>query len=505
MRRARFLPLVLALLLALSVDICLYAQSTGRRDTIKNTIYAQANANPGDVVNGRFIWQADIDWARRRLGLTGEPVRPPPESAVSAAAAEAADAGPGEEPAPAVSLAASADADAAEEHESKPKKSKRPRKPLHYKYFEVGFDAEAGFSNSYLVAADLFKKTIEIDLNSFAENNSGFSLYAGALVKPFFNVYINNNWGFGIRGGVDFDINGNVPQSFMELISRGNRLHHRVDGDVSVSGGVFASGELTVWGKIKGIKGGISPAFYIPVAYIPKSMITYEIDSHTGIAVSAEAYANVYTPISIENGMNELNELNMDTINSIIAQGGVDISLFAEYPFLKNLDAGIQLTRIPLAPARLTNRMLVDDVVITVDGKNLIDVIDQDIDVTFNPKYETGSYPVLRPFRFDLYAVWRPFTSSIISLRPHLGLSFITADKVPHINGGLRGEVNLARILMLRLALGHDETVWKHSLNLELNLRILDFYAEARFISQDFINSFRGGGLGAAAGIKIGF
>jgi hypothetical protein len=528
-----FLSLILAVLLALLSDTRIYAQFTDKSDTIENTVFAQAHAVPGEIVNRRYIWQGDIDWARRKLGI-GEPepepaaiaesepapvlvpvaiAEPEPAPLVPVAIAE-----PEPAPVPEPVIAAEPVPVAAQtlagkpKPEPKPKKPQKPRKPLHDKYFEIGVDANAGFANSHLAAADLLKKTVELDLDYFGENDSGFSLFTAALAKPFINIYINNDWGFGLRAGVDVDVNANIPQSLMEVISRGNSVHHRIDGDVTASGSVFASAEVNVWGKIKGIKAGISPAFYVPLVYVPQSIITYNVDSHSGIIASAEAYVNVYTPVSIERGMDILNDMNMETINSILSQGGVDFSLFAEYPFLENLDAGVQVRHIPLWPALLTNRMTMDEVVITVDAKNPIDAIDKDIseamkisDIAFNPVYESGKYPVLRPLRVDLYAVWRPFTSNIFSLRPHLGFSFITTDKKVHISGGFMSELNLWRIFMLRLAMGYDETVWKHSVNLEFNLRVLDFYVEAQFMSQDFINSFRGGGVGLATGVKIGF
>lgn len=38
------------------------------KDTVANSIEAQANAKPGDVINGHALTQGDIDWAKNRLG-----------------------------------------------------------------------------------------------------------------------------------------------------------------------------------------------------------------------------------------------------------------------------------------------------------------------------------------------------------------------------------------------------------------------------------------------------
>ena len=45
------------------------AQTEGvPKDTVANSIEAQANAKPGDVINGHVLTQGDIDWAKNKLG-----------------------------------------------------------------------------------------------------------------------------------------------------------------------------------------------------------------------------------------------------------------------------------------------------------------------------------------------------------------------------------------------------------------------------------------------------
>ena len=48
-------------------------QEPAKKDTISNSIEAQANAKPGDVVNGRALTQGDIDWAKNKLGMNAQP------------------------------------------------------------------------------------------------------------------------------------------------------------------------------------------------------------------------------------------------------------------------------------------------------------------------------------------------------------------------------------------------------------------------------------------------
>lgn len=60
-----------------------------KADTISNSIEAQANAKPGDIVNGRALTQGDIDWAKNKLGMKA----PPEELAAEEPATDTAEAG----------------------------------------------------------------------------------------------------------------------------------------------------------------------------------------------------------------------------------------------------------------------------------------------------------------------------------------------------------------------------------------------------------------------------
>ena len=56
------------------------------KDTIANSIEAQANAKPGDVVNGKTLTQGDIDWAKKQMGTAGAPADVAPDVPEDAAA-----------------------------------------------------------------------------------------------------------------------------------------------------------------------------------------------------------------------------------------------------------------------------------------------------------------------------------------------------------------------------------------------------------------------------------
>lgn len=62
------------------------------KDTVANSIEAQANAKPGDVINGHVLTQGDIDWAKNKLGMGKETPEPAEEEpATDIAEAEGAE------------------------------------------------------------------------------------------------------------------------------------------------------------------------------------------------------------------------------------------------------------------------------------------------------------------------------------------------------------------------------------------------------------------------------
>ena len=64
-----------------------------KADTISNSIEAQANAKPGDVVNGRTLTQGDIDWAKNKLGMNAQPEEAPAETGMPETSGETTEAG----------------------------------------------------------------------------------------------------------------------------------------------------------------------------------------------------------------------------------------------------------------------------------------------------------------------------------------------------------------------------------------------------------------------------
>ncbi|MDR2397685.1 MAG: hypothetical protein LBD74_02880 [Spirochaetaceae bacterium] len=363
---------------------------------------------------------------------------------------------------------------------------------------EFGTDIGVGLANNLTGLNDILKKHIYLDLNSLSSNikRTGVSINADLDTEVFLNVNIGN-WGFGVSGGVEGSINGNLPKSLFTLIAQGNRDTYVLDGDITLFGGIFADTTLKGRAKFGKLTVGLSPAVFVPLIYIPKSTITYCLDTEETLQAWAESDIRVYSPFSLE---------DMDT--STAMQGaGVDLSLSAEYELLPLLDLGGVLSHIPLGGAELRHEMRISFDHFGIDGSNLLQ--DQTLDIpefALKQEYYTGSYRAFRPLRLDLYALYRPLGVELFTIRPNIGFTHVFGAGIPpYFNAGLEFRLNVFRIFFLHLGTGYEESLWRHRVGLAVNLRVFELDLEGGLRSQDFDKSFNLLGAGLKLGLRFGF
>jgi hypothetical protein len=248
------------------------------------------------------------------------------------------------------------------------------------------------------------------------------------------------------------------------------------------------------------LKISIAPAFYVPVIYIPKSVISYEVDSN--LKFNMVGKFDIYSAFSFDN------KVPFNTA-SFFSQGGVDVSLGAEYALFPVLDVGTTIRHIPLVPADLKNHLYFSPQ-FGINGNDIKDwrlsISVPDGDVT--SIYDTVSYRVLRPLRFDFYGLFKPLKTDLFVLRPNIGFTVLNQMNLSgkaNFNWGIEARLNLKDLFRVSLGTGYEETLWKHRLGLALNLRAFELTLEAGLQSQRFLNSFMLNGATAGVGISFGW
>jgi len=380
----------------------------------------------------------------------------------------------------------------------------KPASTFHRESFEIGFDVGAGFDNDLLKMSDILKKDIGIDLDKLERDvrDAGFSLNLGLLAGLFVNIKNKpiggGVWDFGFFSGMDGNLNFNVPKDLFTLLSKGNKNQYSFNGTISASGGIFANVGLSGSAKYGKWRFGVKPAVFVPLAVAPKSGINYHLESEDDILLTTSGQIAVYGVMAdIMEG------------DGVQIRTGFDISLEGEYELFPSLlDLGASLSRIPLVPATMRNRMIIamDDFSLDIKGEDLI--AGKEIDVPkfkYTTSYESANYKIFRPLRFDVYALFRPFGDFFV-VRPNMGFSVSINDKEGYFNAGAEAKVELFRgMFLFHLGTGLEESLWKQRLGFGFNSRVFELDLEAVFRSQRFTGSFSGQGFGVNLGLRFGY
>jgi hypothetical protein len=375
--------------------------------------------------------------------------------------------------------------------------------------FEFGFDVDAGFVNNLVGLNEVFfarDHVVVIDFNKLPLGGIGIGVQGNA--KGLVNVTVGD-YSFGSSTGADVTFRGSISDGLRKLLAEGYSGDLSVNIDAGAS--AFAYTDLRgsfVVPPLRGWKFYLSPAYYIPVLYVPPAKAEVKVENITRddgtavLALGGKMTADVYTPISIEDV-----QVSPD---ALLAAAGFDVSLGAEYNLTSlagiNLDVGGLISHIPLKPGIMSHRMQT-----TYDMTDIeLDIIDAalngnmpELDLESESTYGSASRSVYRPLVFDFYARYRPFESDLITITPTLGFSALTVFGEPSFNAEVSGAFNYG-VISLELSSGYRERLWKHAFGFALNLGVVELDLRLGLQSQGFVESFGLRGLNIAVGLRMG-
>lgn len=373
------------------------------------------------------------------------------------------------------------------------------------RFFEIGVDVGIGADNDLVGINEIFKKNINVNMSELAKKSAGdgFNLNLGLLSGVFINfidLKIGGGiWNIGINGGVDGDIHVNIPESLLQLISKGN--DQRVFGGmVNASGGIFADAGLSLSAKYSKLRIGIRPSAFTPVVFVPKSGINYKLETTDDkLELTTGGTLIIYSPI-----------IDYKEDRGVDLNYGTDISAGVEYDVSPKLGIGVSASNIPVTPAEMEKRTIVTmkDFNLLIEGDQLLTEEGKKIEIPefeYDIEYDTAFQKVYRPLRFDVYAMYRPFGNRLL-VKPAIGYTVNLNDKESFFSFGVESQLNLLKnLLLIRASMGYDETVWKHRLGLGINFRAFELDIEGVFRSHSLVGSFMGRGLGVNVGLRFGW
>jgi hypothetical protein len=382
-------------------------------------------------------------------------------------------------------------------------KEKKPREKFVIKNrtVEIGLlDTSIGFANSFLSINEFFQETFVFNIN---ELENGFKIDLDLFLSPIYFQYNHDDqWGFGISTGLDgtilIDLSGDML-SFNEA----------ANSKSGIGGAIFAEAAVNAFFPIWKLKVKVKPAFYYPIMVI-KPDISYNMIFNDDKSLFNILYdIKVYTPMPLENFPDEFN---------LTASPGVDFYIGAEYPLSKehnlkdilsilDFDVGLDMYGIPLFPAtmkdymQLTGRIGMEEPADLFEGLELDNFVE-----TSDPVYGEDKYMVFRPFKFHVWANWRPLEHSFFTVIPLLGFAINPFYLEPgSVEAAITAKLDIKKIFLVSFTTGYLDRLWKKRLDVGFNLRVFEIDLGIDLRSQDYVKSWTGAGFGAHFALKFGW
>lgn len=391
------------------------------------------------------------------------------------------------------------------------------RKPA--RYVEVGVESAAGASNSYFSAKEFMVKDLVIDLGKVASEmgSGGWKAEFFDREKVFLNVNAGEKFRLGLFAGVDAGGYLNIGSELFDFLGSGYRVGESKSVELNGYVDVFADAGVSIRTKIRDFGVTITPAYYVPLIYMPSTTATanFTSDASGRMVGSAEADLRMYSAVDMsrwlgKDGSKDDPEVT-EQVQEALKNGGFDLSLAVEHPiFGQWLEVG-GFARIPILAGKL-NYEARRTVRANISTDGLLKVLD---DQSPEKEFDTGSWEfsegghkVWRPFRIGAEAAFRPF-GRWFTLRPMAALVvrdlYTSGSRVFYPEYSLDATASLFDVLSLTLGTAYLNRAFVHSAVLAINARIIEIDAGIGVRSPSFTKSFMGSGLSASLAVKMGF
>lgn len=393
-----------------------------------------------------------------------------------------------------------------------------------HRYFEIGVDSDTAVANNLVGIKDIFKKNIEIDLQQISKDmsGSGFKLGLYNQEKVFMNLNISSRFRFSLFAGVETSAHMNISDDLFKLLGSGLSVGETKTVDVTGYADVFANMGVSFQTLVSNYGIRITPTFFVPLIYVPKTKATGTIRTESSGLIRAEAEANVdiYTVVNMHDFMEDsytlknlgLNQQPMDILSKdILPNGGFDLTLEIDRNWFHNFNAGLY-TRIPIVGGKLNYKMSTRVWAYFYETNALgylNDTEDHDYDYGQDDfTYSEDSYKAYRPFKLGLNASYAPF-GQWMKIQPSLGIAVrnpYSSDMIiyPEYSLDFRFAF-LLRIFNFNLGTAYQNQIFQQRFGLSLNFRAIEILAQVSMCGTGFISSFDRNGYGAMVGFRMGF
>jgi hypothetical protein len=373
-----------------------------------------------------------------------------------------------------------------------------------------GFFADIDIFTNPLYLKFSVKDTFDLDFFTGADFKMNFEIPGKTMdaLADLMDMVNTPPPGYDTSQGVtqeNFDVYGKRLDAYMDTLKD-------IDADMSASASMFAEMGMGISRTI------LDDRFYIRAAPSLFFTLLY-MEQNT---VKLKGYKNGKEYGLQGNGSMKLYsawDLNGDV--NPFASPGVDLTLEACYALLPILDTGVSVSHIPIIPSTLNHSKSIDVSGITMNVKppstpeDLAKIIENpNSAVNINipdpddllQDSDDENRRVVRPTRFDFYALVKPFKSPILVVRPNLGLTINSIIAPALFNWSLDVQFNAPVIFSAFVGSGLTENIWVQRAGIMLDFRAFEVDIAAALTGKTFMDCFSDQkGISLGVGFKIGF
>jgi hypothetical protein len=242
-----------------------------------------------------------------------------------------------------------------------------------------------------------------------------------------------------------------------------------------------------------------APSLFFTIMYMEQQNVNLEVgnmeNNELGLRGVTDSTVHLYSAYDFFGG---------DGGNNIFASPGLDLSLEARYALLPMLDVGLALSRVPVIPSKLGYRtdIKADTMVFDPDGSSVN--FDTGIIAKNKPVTTKADNWVMRPTRFEVYGIVKPFRTPRLLVRPNIGGSLNKASGNT-FNAGVDVQYNTPGIFSAFAGVGQTEGIWSNELGLTLDFNRFELDLGMALAGRSFPESWTGAGMSAQVALKFGY
>ncbi len=387
---------------------------------------------------------------------------------------------------------------------------------------ELGIDVNASLSNNYFTLGDIWNdkedRTLVLDFADMASRfaKSNFALSGAGGVDTYLNVNLSKSLKLGAFLGLDFWANAGLPGKLINFIAHGNPNSSPIEGNLDIRAWAFGETGLSIFAKIPTPIGAFGvtfrPSYYMPIALVQgaKANVSFttseEASSEGAIRARGDISIPVYSAMSTEDLDNGSTN---DIINKIMAEGGLDFSVSADYRWTNEWVFSAKFENIPIAPAQIRykaeyNTLIdykIDNLLEQLEGDGLPDF--DEATTSSEEASEINKSGVLRPFKFGISATYNPFWFRPLYISPSLALGAMSS--VVYIDFGLSTSINLGNFFFANASMLRQDEIWYQQIGLAINSRVVELEINLGMSSPSFLASYAANGLYVMVGLRVGY